>query len=561
MSANNRMKRLKDPLYGYIEIPTDIVNDIIDSAQFQRLRRIIQTSYSSLFSSAVHNRFVHSIGVYFLGRMAGESLLREIKAKKDRFNLDMDDNTLERIKDVFLTACLLHDVGHSPFSHTGESFYLDGNNDYSTIHEMLIDAVDTNSFSKDVPKDSMEAAKPHEIMSAIVGIRSFPNAFKTNDEKEFFARCITGYLYSKEGKENSIKNCFVQLLNSAVIDVDKLDYLIRDAYITGFDTVNIDYHRLLDSITIIQSQNDDSLLEIAFYKGAVSVIENVIYAHDSERKWIQNHPIVLYENHILQHVMHFINEKLKTENASLFSFKSLSVEGVSLGNSGDVIRLLSDDDIIVLMKKYYNDDPMIAEFFHRRLRRHPIWKSEVEYKSFFLKLAPQGKLISSLEDALQETADYLSKSRDNVISEKLIDTLEEEIKQIEAREELDDESKKVNLANKEISLKVIKCLVDYAGDISCEPNFILLKASQFNSGFLKPDFSKVKIVLPTHGHNDSQPEKIVGFQDEVSSIEGKESERDSLFYLYYRKLNAASDSMNISELCLKLINATWSSAN
>ena len=101
MSANNRMKRLKDPLYGYIEIPTDIVNDIIDSAQFQRLRRIIQTSYSSLFSSAVHNRFVHSIGVYFLGRMAGESLLREIKAKKDRFNLDMDDNTLERIKDVF----------------------------------------------------------------------------------------------------------------------------------------------------------------------------------------------------------------------------------------------------------------------------------------------------------------------------------------------------------------------------------------------------------------------------------------------------------------------------
>lgn len=60
------MKRLKDPIYGYIDIDDDIIDYIIDTATFQRLRTIIQTSYAPLFASAVHNRFVHSLGVYHL---------------------------------------------------------------------------------------------------------------------------------------------------------------------------------------------------------------------------------------------------------------------------------------------------------------------------------------------------------------------------------------------------------------------------------------------------------------------------------------------------------------
>lgn len=67
-------KRLKDPIYGYIQIPMNYMTGIVDSATFQRLRRIIQTSYSPLYSSAVHNRFVHSLGVYHLGAIAAQSL-------------------------------------------------------------------------------------------------------------------------------------------------------------------------------------------------------------------------------------------------------------------------------------------------------------------------------------------------------------------------------------------------------------------------------------------------------------------------------------------------------
>lgn len=74
----------------------------------------------------------------------------------------------------------------------------------------------------------------------------------------------------------------ISLLNSKVIDVDRLDYLIRDAFFTGFDIITIDYERILDGH---------------------KVIENVVYAHDAERKLIQNHPIVLYNIYIIQHII------------------------------------------------------------------------------------------------------------------------------------------------------------------------------------------------------------------------------------------------------------------
>ena len=62
-------KRVKDPIYGYIKIPVAYMTYIVDTAVFQRLRRVIQTSYSPLYSSAVHNRFVHSMGVFYLGEL------------------------------------------------------------------------------------------------------------------------------------------------------------------------------------------------------------------------------------------------------------------------------------------------------------------------------------------------------------------------------------------------------------------------------------------------------------------------------------------------------------
>ena len=112
-------KKIKDPIYGYISVPTEYVDSIIDTPNFQRLRRVIQTSYTPLYSSAVHNRFVHSLGVYHLGQRVADILSKEFVDNNYKVHIDITD-----FGRIFALACLMHDVGHAPFSHTGEVFIL-----------------------------------------------------------------------------------------------------------------------------------------------------------------------------------------------------------------------------------------------------------------------------------------------------------------------------------------------------------------------------------------------------------------------------------------------------
>lgn len=535
----NGAKRLKDPVYGYIDIPLDFMTNIVDTANFQRLRRIIQTSYSPLYSSAVHNRFVHSMGVYHLGEIAFMQLKKEFETKGAPPELNLD-----KVKKVFLLACLLHDVGHAPFSHTGETFYLDSNTGYTTLHETLSLSVSKESFTKDIPKADSKAAAPHEIMSAIIGIKEYADFFIDAEEKEFFARCITGYDYSEITTINSIYNCFISLLNSNVIDVDKLDYLIRDAYITGFGTVNIDYERLLTSLTITKKEGTYTL---AYHKNAISVIENVIYAHDSERKWIQSHPTVLYESYLLQHIISHLIAKMDHGDQHLFSLQSLGKTGQTFDN-GISIKLLCDDDIVYLMKNlYYND--FCEEFFERQSRRHPIWKSEAEYNAFFLGTVGSGDLVENFEKAMKATALYLSKSSDSwVINEALIAKIQNELEDLNSAL-LNDKTKAVQKDNKKNILKIVQSLKSYAEKMQIECNFVILMATQFNSGFGKEDFSSIKIVFP----REDQCDYVKQVGDIVSSLKARERKRENYFYLFYKRNNSNTMKLDSKSLCTALI--------
>lgn len=532
-------KRLKDPIYGYIDIPSNYMVDIVDTSSFQRLRRIIQTSYSPLYSSAVHNRFVHSLGVYHLGEIALNTLEYEIKNNEHVINTDLN---VDKTGKLFLLACMLHDVGHAPFSHTGEEFYLDSNKEYGLLHERLIQIVNSDNFSKDVPSVKSSAAAPHEIMSIIIALKEYAQFFDDADDREFFARCISGYRYSEESKKNGLKNCFISLLNSKVIDVDKMDYLIRDAFITGFDTVNIDYERLLTSLTIIKK---DGKIELSYYKSAISVIENVVYAHDSERKWIQSHPIVLYESYILQHIISHLGIQMNTEDKKLFSEESLGKEGQDFGVNLH-IKLMCDDDIVFLMKNVYSNE-LCEEFFERRKRRHPIWKSEAEYKAFFLRLTGEGELLAKFEKAMESTAKYLTKSSDSwVINDNLITKIEKELSDLDTII-LDETTKKVQKKDKTDILKIMKCLKKYTNEIGKKCDFVILMASQFNSGFSKPDFSATNIVFPTKDGN-----KVAEFGEIASSLNAKSKDRDSFFYLFYNREEDEQVNIDKTEICRRL---------
>lgn len=536
-------KRFKDHIYGYVMIPSNYVNDIIDSAEFQRLRRIVQTSYSPLYSAAVHNRFIHSIGVYYLGTIAAESVFVDLKNINLENGLNID---LERIKEVFLLACLLHDVGHAPFSHTGEKYYLNEDGSYAELHSKLNSFVNTESLKNDIPENS-KAAAPHEIMSAIVGLKCFGYYFENDFEKELFARCITGYKYSENNLLNSIYNCIITLLNSKVIDVDRLDYLIRDAYFTGFETVNIDYARLLSSLTIVIRDNNKASL--GYNKNAISVIENVVYAHDAERKWIQTHPIVLYDMYIIQHVIDNLNTRFSTNNeGKLFSLESLSLEGHILNNDLE-ISLLCDDDIVHLLKKN-KQDPLCMEYFSRKDRRHPLWKSESEYKAYIsLQFGSEGIMQNNFYEALSETEKYMRKFSEGwIINDSVIAKIEQDLKNLDnAGAQIDQSTKNAQRTQKEKILKVIKALKSYANGNGMDCDFVLLEASNFYSGFNKDDLSNIPIRFPKKtGKN------IFCLSEVVSLLGSSEIKNNRFFYLFYKE---GATPINREELCTEIYKA------
>ncbi len=514
-------KKIKDPIYGYIEIPTIYMTKIIDTATFQRLRRIIQTSYSPIYSSAVHNRFIHSLGVYHLGTIALNQLKCEIKAKPE-----LREVNLNEIGKIFLIACLLHDVGHAPFSHTGENYYLDMQaaeiKKYDKIHGQLCSLVKSSELKKDIPK--AKNAAPHEIMSAILGIKKFKELI--GNDLEFFARCITGYRYSDNTGIKNIKNCFIELLNSKVIDVDKLDYLIRDSYFSGFGTVNIDYERLLKALTIYQ---EDGVYELAYYKGATSIIENVVYAHDLERKWLQSHPVILYECHLLKHIMLFLNEQLQTDNAQLFSLKTIGEKGDKLKNDIN-LKLLSDDDIIYLAKNYFYDNEACKEYFDRSLRMHPLWKSEAEYKALVRNKYGKGSAVKNFEKAMEDIAQYIAKNcNSNVINKELCDKLRKDIEGYKSKsdpnEQFGDETDAYYIQEKEHILRIVEGML--SGHRNKE--FVILSTDEFYSGFSKEDLKKIKILFPdVNGYSPAT------FESVVASIQAIETSDSSIYYLFYR---------------------------
>lgn len=555
----DEQKLFKDPIYGYIKIPNLLIKNVIDTPVFQRLRRIIQTSYAPLYATALHNRFTHSLGVYHLGRIAINAIIEKATETERDF--------LKKYQDVFLLACLLHDVGHAPFSHIGEVFYLKETDDYSEIHTLLRETVKDSKFSEDIPSLKSEFAAPHEIMSVIVGLKQFEklcidsenSIFSDSKNRSFFARCITGYVYKSSETEITTEmenlNCLISLLNSPLIDVDKLDYLMRDAYMLGFNSVTIDYMRLLSALQI--STNDEGITELIFNKNAISVIENVVYARDAEKRWIQMHPAVLYEMYLLSSAMKQLKSCIIENSNPLFSYEALSQEGVSFkvqpfkdkktGSNTHTtvkeykIRLLSDDDIVYLLKNEFPNH-YFDKFMDRNLRRHPLWKTEAEYKAFFLiemRNSPCGK---NFESAMNSLAKYMEHDGIYYIDQKLLEKIEEEITKINdlKDEDIDRRSKMTSIAEKRKIKAILDGLNSFSKENSIEFNYILIQKGQFVSSFDKDNFSKIKIAFSC----GNEKPKIVDFGDVALSITAQKDESNktdnSFYHLFYKRSDGNS---------------------
>ena len=117
------MKTIKDSVHDHIEV-VGVANDLLDTHAVQRLRHITQLGTARLvYPSANHTRFEHSLGVYHLAR---EALT----------NLGIEGVQAERVR----AAALLHDIGHSPYSHTIEELIHRRTGKYhDDVHDLLAD--------------------------------------------------------------------------------------------------------------------------------------------------------------------------------------------------------------------------------------------------------------------------------------------------------------------------------------------------------------------------------------------------------------------------------------
>lgn len=382
--SETKPKIFRDPIYGYVSISEDLCSNFIDTLIFQRLRRIEQTSMRILYPSAHHDRFAHSIGVFHLGQIAFSSLRKNSEIHFP----ELDSDKWDFYKATFEIACLMHDCAHSPFSHTFEHYYLYGKG--NGIQNKL-----SEHFKGDdefIVEYKSASPAEHEQVSALLLLDLFSEKVVAHcASPQLAARMIMGCRHKKTlSTFEKFENQLISLLNGRGIDVDSLDYIQRDSWISGASNVEIDYERLLSSIVIMPDKHEN--LKIVFKKSALSVLENISLGRNFLYKWIYSHHIVTYEQFLLTSIIDKINSDTKQElSNSIFSVDAFK-KNVIFNKSS--FYLPSDDDIMHIIKQYYSVGcGLIEEFLSRKYKYKALWKTYFEFEVYFSEVSKLNRMI------------------------------------------------------------------------------------------------------------------------------------------------------------------------
>ena len=387
------MFQIRDNIHGYIPLDGMFAH-IVNTPEFQRLRQIEQGDFRPAFPGARHDRFIHSLGTYHLATKFVEGFFRNLSQDFPQMKIKDDDRS--KLEITFRYAALLHDVGHAPFSHTTEDFFSDGS-DLPPIWTQLceeVKAVATPAeYDRFVQSTGKKKGASHEIVSAILLIRnreSFKHGkFSEYVDLELAARMVIGYTYAptdvnaptddEQIQDLGLRNCLIQLLNSKVLDVDRLDYLGRDTMMSGFTNAPLDLECLANSVTAVKL--DDGWLVPAYRDSALQVFELMFQAKVSHDAWVLANPAGRYDAALLAHCIRRLDDLIPGYRDTVFTPEALSQTGVDL--NGKHYRLLSDVDVWADLKA--RTEPEFQELFTRKLsdRRVAVWRSYYEFRHFF----------------------------------------------------------------------------------------------------------------------------------------------------------------------------------
>ena len=316
------MATIKDSVHDHIEI-SGVAEALLDTPTVQRLRHISQLGTVQLvYPSANHTRFEHSLGVYHL-------------ADRALAELGIEGRAAERIR----AAALLHDVGHGPFSHNIEAL----------IHRK------TGKYHDDVDEllasgDVGEILREHDLDPAHI------------------AGLVAG-----EGQ-------FGQLV-SGELDVDRMDYLVRDAHHTGVPYGTIDAERLLRELTFVDG-------ELVLAAGNVQTAESLLLARALMNPTVYMHPVARISKAMLRRA----SERL------------LGTTNLDAGE----LRRMDDHDLLVALRTTPATEAFAERYDERRLLKRAVWAELQDVPDELLDLDHDE--LRELEATIADRADVAEKT-------------------------------------------------------------------------------------------------------------------------------------------------------
>ena len=384
--TKGKIKVIRDVVHGYIPIDA-LIEKLINTYNFQRLKDIRQLTAQHVYPCATHNRFEHSLGVMYLAVQAFDALDPLLKEK------GKNSEEVNSLGLHFKIAALLHDVGHAPFSHLGEKFFPCKEAICSAIQKQLRE-IDYKKVFDDI--FSTDAGK-HELMSCYVILSNFfsilNQEFAYRNIKldiELICRAIVGKEY-KDTDKRWAENIVIKLLNSSTIDMDKLDYLMRDAYMTGISSSSIDSARLLKNIQINKTSYN-----ITFAPQALPVIQSIVEARDNMYLWVYNHHITVYTNFLMQYyIKHLIHNNEAEPGSTQSKYRDRLNPRDFFSCDAIAKRVVSDSDLWSVLKKPLwspcdeedispHGKVLLPQIFERRFLK-PLWKTIYEFRHFMIE--------------------------------------------------------------------------------------------------------------------------------------------------------------------------------
>lgn len=319
-------KIINDPVYGFITIDDELIYKIISHPYYQRLRRIHQMAMAHLvYPGAIHTRLHHSLGAYHLMYNA----LHELKSKG--VTISTEEEQAAKI------AILLHDIGHGPYSHALE-------------HTLI--------------KDSS-----HEEISLWI-------MKKINEELNGKINMAIDIFTNTHPKK------FLHQLLSGQLDVDRMDYLIRDSFFTGVSEGVIGYDRIIKMLTV---HNGELMIE---EKGTHS-IEKFLVSRRFMYWQVYLHKTVLCAEKMLVNIINrakLIKAQSPSDVLNIFLNEKYLETGIE--NNLEPFCLLDDYDVLFAIKSWIHHPDKILSTLCKNLINRNLLKvkySGVEIPEEFIK--------------------------------------------------------------------------------------------------------------------------------------------------------------------------------